>query len=355
MPTGRNAPWSRGLSYLALAATMVLSLSACDPCTGVVSCSDDPLVRYEGEIILKFTGEPGRNIPVMFVRTGGAALADDSVRTTTDSLGRFAIELVPSSAERIEGDLVVLTPGSDPNGVVAPARISVNLTPSQARSDVRFLGRLPVPHLYFGNYGELYYRGGPLYASDGVFARNVEVELRRTGGIRITPDPYLVRTDGAAQFPIEPQPLEHGELTFDLIVRPPEPYQPVTLAGLRMSTRFSERPSRGLIVQAGIGPHLPYVGALFYADTKQPAAGTEVEFRRTGGIRLAQDTYRTVVNSFATFNLGPVPLESGVVIADLTVRPPSPYPTFVIRGVRLQTTEEDTQNVPAGRWEVPAN
>lgn len=331
----------------------VLGLSGCDPCSGVLSCDTDRDIRYEGEVGLKFTGEPGRGIPVVFIRSGGVQTRQDTIRTQTDSLGRFSIETVAVGGGQVTGELVVTPPGAGPNGPLSPVRVPIGLAPSRANSDVRYLGRIAVPHLYFGNFGELFYRGGPLYATEGVFARNVEVELRRTGGVPIAPDPYVVRSNGAAQFPLEPQPLEHGELVFDLVLRPPAPYRPVTLSGLRMATRFTEQAAPNLAVRAGLGPHLPYVGALFFGDSQQPAVGTEVEFRRTGGIRLAQESYRTVVNPFATFSLGPVPLEAGTVTADLIFRPPAPYATVTIRNVTLQTTEENISNVPAGRWEVP--
>ena len=336
-------------------AFLLLSVAACDPCAGVSLCSGQRSIRYQGEVTLRFLGGAAEGIQVEFVRTGGVGLDRDTIRTETNALGSFSLEAEADGAGEVVGELILYPPGSTGSGPISLVRIPMSLATGRSASDVRYLGPFSVPHLYFGAYGELFYRGGPLYATEGVFARNVEVEFRRTGGIRVEPDTFVVRSNGAAQFPLEPQPLEVGEVVFDLLIRPPAPYQSFSVSNVRMSARFAEPSNRVLVARAGVGPHLPYFGALFYADTQQPAVGTEVEFRRTGGINLAQDTYVTTVDSFARFSLGPVPLEAGAVTADLVVRPPAPYRSFTITGVSLSTTDENVQNVPAGRWEIPRN
>ena len=344
----------RYASLVAL-ALLLASVAACDPCAGVSLCSGQRSIRYQGDVTLRFLGVPAEGIQVEFVRTGGVRLDRDTIRTETDALGSFSLEAEANGAGEVIGELILYPPGNTVSGPISPLRIPMSLSTGRSASDVRYLGPLSVPHLYFGAYGELFYRGGPLYVTEGVFARDVEVEFRRTAGIRVEPDTFVVRSNGAAQFPLEPRPLEVGEVVFDLLIRPPAPYQSFAVSNVRMSARFAEPSNRVLVARAGVGPHLPYVGTLYYADTQQPAVGTEVEFRRTGGIALAQDTFRTTVNSAATFSLGPVPLEAGTVTADLVIRPPAPYRSFTIAGVSLRTTEENVQNVPAGRWEVPSN
>lgn len=297
---------------------------------------------------MRFTGAPAGGVRVEFVRTAGIDIGRDTLFAQTDSLGRFHFEALAAQHGQVSGNLTIFPP--EP---ISPVRMPVVLVTSRTNADVHYLGNIAITHPYFGSYGELFYRGGPLYEVHGFWARGIEVEFRRTGGIRVEPNRYTVRSDGAARFLVEPHPLEHGEVIFELVVHSPAPYQRKTISNLRMSTRITEQSGKALVARVGLGPHLPYTGQLFYAESGRPAAGAEVELQRTGGIRLAPASYRVTVDEFGNFPLGPVPLESGLLTADLLVRPPSPYHPFTIRDVRLQTTEDDVPSARAGRWTVP--
>ena len=86
------------------------------------------------------------------------------------------------------------------------------------------------PHLLY--YGRI--------VAGGVGVANVDVELRRTGGVAVEPASYTARTGAEGYFPMSPVPLANGELLADLHVRPPAPYAAFVVRGLRLPTSVED-------------------------------------------------------------------------------------------------------------------
>ncbi len=223
-----------------IAGVLLLLLAGCDPCTGVSSCGGATAIRYEGAILLRSSGEPAMGVRVEFVRTAGVRIGRDTLSTQTDSEGRFRLEAPASEHGDVLGVLSIYLPGPGD-----PSRVPVTLSTLRSSANVAHLGTFVVP-------------------------------------------------------------------------------------------RF----------------HLPYVGAIVYAVTQEPARDVEVEFRRVSGVRLERETYVTKTDQTGLFSLNPIPLEPGVVIARLIVRPPAPYDSLTIRDVRLETIEGEVPPRLVGRWEL---
>ena len=196
------------------------------------------------------------------------------------------------------------------------------------------------------------YEGLVRLRSTGEPVVDTRVEFVRTGGVSLGRDSLITQTDAEGRFLLEADASEQGEVRGVLSV-----YSPGSVAPSRFAVALATLRSSANVAYLGEFSvpffHLPYVGVLFYADTEQPAAGVEVEFRRTGGIQLAQDNYLTRTDASGMFHLGPLPLEPGTVVADLIVRPSAPYRAFTIDDIHLETVEGEVQPIVAGRWPIP--
>ncbi|HEX2187623.1 MAG TPA: hypothetical protein VHG51_01935 [Longimicrobiaceae bacterium] len=327
----------RWLSLLVLAAT-----AACDPCAGVGTCVA-PQVRYTGTVTTLFPDYPARGVPVEFVRTGGVSLDDPTLTAVSDSAGRFVLEGRAADEGTVVGRLVFHPPAP-----IAPVTIeNVSMTTARAPGELRLLGTWMVQYPFFAYKGELFHRnnGRPP-------AKGMEVEFRRTGGIRIIPETFVVKSDSLGRFDLRPQTTTNGEVVGDLTVRLLPPYEPYVVRGLRLST-FTI-PRLDSIIPVPIGYGLPYSAMLYWQRNREAAAGVRVEFRRTGGVPLYPDPYFTTTDSHGTVSLAAAPLASGEVVGDLIAHLPEPRgEAVVLRGLRLRTVEDSRPTEFIGFYGIP--
>jgi hypothetical protein len=211
-------------------------------------------------------------------------------------------------------------------------------------SDRRYFGFWLVAYPYFAGIGQLYHRG------TGVPARGVEVEFRRTGGVPIDPEPYVVRSDSFGNFPLRPVAHAAGEVVGDLIIRAPGA-SPITVPGVRFSTQTTHAPFP-IVGRWGIGVHLPYLGRALFADSGLPATGTRVRVRRVGGIQITPADYTDTINEWGGFHLGPAAASEGDVEVEITFTPPAPYREVVYR-YTLRATQQEMGPTVAETWLIP--
>jgi 5-hydroxyisourate hydrolase-like protein (transthyretin family) len=324
-----------------LLVLLAMLVAACDPCSGIGQCAA-PQVRYDGELTRGYPGGPADGVRVEFVRTGGVALEADVLGTETDRDGWFRLQGPARGEGEVVGELRFHPPAPLP-----PVRIEgVRLTTTRAAGEAMFAGTwsIPFPHLPYEAH--FYHR------ASGLPAAGIEIEFRRTGGIRVEPDTFRVTTNPWGHVKLRPLTREVGELTGELIVHPLPPYRPYTIPGLRMST-FTTPRTDSTLLQAGIGPHLPYAGVLVWAATGQPAAGVELEFRRTGGVPIHPDPFVTVSDAFGTFHVNPAPLALGAVEGELIVLSPEARAGYVLRHLRLAVHELDLAIQNMGPFALP--
>jgi 5-hydroxyisourate hydrolase-like protein (transthyretin family) len=318
-----------------------LFAAACDPCGGIGLCGA-PQVRYDGELLRRYPAGPADGIRVDFVRSGGAALESDVLTAETDRSGRFRLQ----GEARDEG-VVVGTLRFHPPAPLEPVRIEgVRLTTTRAAGEARFAGSwsIELPHLPYEAH--FYHR------RSGLPAAGIEIEFRRTGGIRVEPDTFRVTTDAWGNVKLTPITREVGEVTGELIVYPLPPFRPYAIPGVKMST-FTTPRADSTVVRSGIGPHLPYAGVLVWEGTGTPAAGVELEFRRTAGVSIHPDPFVTLSDGFGTFHVNPTPLELGAVEGDLVVRSLETHAGHVLRHLRLPVIEGEFPIQNMGPFTLP--
>jgi 5-hydroxyisourate hydrolase-like protein (transthyretin family) len=306
----------------------------------------DPYFPYVGELFSRRTGQPMASAAVEFRRTGGVSLygnleSDGTVRTRTDDAGRFLLlEFVyPQEPGEVVGDLRV-EPAA---GGAAFSIPGIRLESTHVAYHPLRLARWGIgPSLRY--VGELYFRAGRVPAA------GVEVEFLRVGGIEASPETFTAVTgaDGRFEFPLVA--ARDGELIGELRIRPPPPYAPELVTGVRVPT-FDGDEVRLLGVW-GVGFSFNYVGELLWSDTFRPAQGIEVEFRRRGGVEVEPETFMATTDAAGRFALMPRPLAEGEVIFDLHVHPSEQGPSVTIPGVRMTTTYADDAAL-LGVWLVP--
>lgn len=337
LPLSCNGMMLRWLSLLLLALT-----AACDPCAGIGACVE-PQVRYTGLVTSLFPDFPARGVRVEFVRTSGVELEDAKIVAVADSLGNFVLEGRTRDEGTVTGELTFFPPSP-----IRPVTVGgVAMSTARAPGELRRLGTWRVEYPFFAYSGRLFHRnnGAPLGDS-------TRVEFRRTGGIPIYPDTFVVYTDSLGRFPMRPRTTVMGEVTGDVVVHRLPPFQSMVVRGVRLSTFTIPRLDSIIPVPVGVG--LPYQALLTWEGTREPAAGVEVEFRRTGGVRIVPERFVTRTDAFGSVALNPTPLESGELAGDLIALLPAPRgEVVVVRGLRLPTVEDARPTQFLGFFAIP--
>jgi len=321
-----------------------LSAAACDPCTGVLSCGE-PLLHLEGELVQRHTNAPLASASVLFVRTGGAPLEHDTLTATSDATGNFEL----TARARAVGEVTGWFRVRDAGGVLVDSIDQVTLHATSANtSSAPVRWRLPTRQI--GRYGILLWRGTERRAA------GVRVEFRRTGGVHSVPERVVATTDAIGRFPLDIIPIGDGELVGELSFQPPAPYREERITSVRFPVTGAGDDVE-LAGVWGVGPAFPYMGLVVWGDTKQIARGVMVEFRRTGGIPIDPEVVTMTTSDLPYGNVRVLPVTAlgyGEVIGELTIRPPAPYKTTVLRDLRIETSTEDLPYFPVRWvWEIP--
>jgi|GEM_PF-3962115 len=294
--------------------------------------ADPPYVNYFYDLYVRSINAPAAGAQIEFRRTGGIKLAKDTVKAVADVHGKLWFQAEPLEPGEVLGDMVVwLLNGS--TYIYRDVRFSTTYRHDEVRVVRQGFG---YSLSYAGNltYGGTGFPGRP--------AAGVEVEFRRTGGAPLFSDTVRSRTDahGNFTFPLALfNPYQGGEVTGEIVVRPPPPYRQTVVRSVRLSAFEGDemRPLGSWRVEAP--RYLSYLFELYSRGNNAALAGADVEFRRTGGVRVDTDTIRVRASAEGKFWLTPAPLESGELVGDLLVRMAS-GDTASIRGIRLATTEQ---------------
>jgi hypothetical protein len=214
-----------------LSLLLPLLLTACDPCFGTTACVE-PHISYEGRVIWHLTGKPAEGVRVQFLPSGIAGDSMDTVSALSDEQGSFVIRMNAPDDGEVRGSLVFHPP--PPYEHFPFAVHGIRMTTSTVRGDARNLGLWGVGPLRVAPH--ISYVGEIFYTDTKKPAAGVEVEFRRTGGITVEPDTFVVRSNDAGRFPLFMTPQGEGEVTGDLLIRPPEPSRALVIRGVRLAT-----------------------------------------------------------------------------------------------------------------------
>lgn len=335
----------------ALALLLGGLLAACDPCSGVLACAEEPRLNVEGQMVEHWSAEPVEGVEVQFVPTGGVALEEGTVTASSGGRGVFRLSARAAEPGEVVGDLVVTPPGGSRS--LPPYRVSgVRFRTAEVRGDGTLLDRWVVDP-YFPYAGELYWRGAP--GDERI--QGARVEFRPTAGPALVGNSFIrgvysATSDAAGRFPL----LEFvyaaamEEVVGDLTVRLPPPFTTTVVRGVRLSpTHVFGTPDR--VARIGAGPSLSHVGELYWRATGRRAAGVEVEVVRVGGIAVTPERWSATTDATGRFPLRTRPLAEGDLLVDVRVRPPAPYRPFTIAGYRLSTFDEDGDRL-SGIWGI---
>lgn len=305
-----------------------------------------PHFPYSAEIFYRFAPDSVVDrLPLQVRRVSGTEWygngpVGDVYTTGTDAFGRvplFADSVYAQSNEELIVDISA-TLGA-PYG--RSTTRGVRLTPSY-----EYKPPMRVPRFGIGpslNWGFAFHRRATLQPM-----ANVRLEFRRTGGIPVRPEQFTAVTDGNGIVGVPLVPLADGTLLGDLIVTPPPPNAPFTLA-LEIPTLHEDQGR--LFGRWGIGPHLLYYGRIIARDAGVP--NVDVELRRTGGVAVEPEVFTARTDAQGYFPMSPAPLGDGELVADLHIRPPAPYTAFVVRGLRLPTSQSEINNARSfGVWDL---
>jgi hypothetical protein len=320
------------LRWLAPVLLVVLA-SACDPCSGVTGCTNRDRFAYEGRVVVPFTRVPAPGVSVAFVRESGVRLYADTVRTITDREGLFRLVSGADEPGLIAGTLIVGDPESG-SGYAEPVRLN---TVSGA-GEALFFGYDLASQVFVDV-------ALPLRTDRGtVTLPGAMIEFQRTGGVQTDPDRYTRAADGAGNVALELRASRTGEVVGDLRITPVGG-EPGVVRGVRYRTQT--RLGRVWLDPIGTKPWAGYL-ALLTRPNGSPAAGAVVRVRRTGGVRTTAEeaVYTADERGYAPVEL--VPLDSGVINAELLVRtaPGAPerkiadlvMPTFYVYSARILGT-----------------
>lgn len=317
-----------------------LLVSACDPCTGLGRCGS-PQIRYEGELTRQYSEAPADGIRVEFVRTGGVALEEAVIVAETNRDGLFHLHGRALASGEVVGDLFFYPPPP-----LARVQVEdVRLTTAEAAGELRFAGSWSIPFPYLPYEVHFYERGTRQPAA------GLEVEFRRTGGIRVEPDTFRVTTNPWGTVKLRPLTREVGELLGELVVHPLPPYRSYTIPNLRMAT-FGLPRLDSTLISTGVGPHMPYAGLLVREDGAG-ISNMKLEFRRTGGVPMHPDPFPTSTDFYGTFWINPVPLAAGAVEGELIVTEPGEEAGRVAAVLRLDALDVDIGVHHLGYFTLP--
>lgn len=219
-------------------ALLLVPAAGCDRCFGTDACVD-PHVSAQGRLFWHLDEERAEGVRVEFIPEEGVFASSEPVVGFSDENGVFTLELEATGPGEVVGRLSFQPPfpyehfGFDAGRVRIP---TVDVRGDAQELGVWGVGPLPgPPHISY--VGELW------FADTNELAVGVDVEFRRTGGLAVVPDTFAVFTGENGRFPLLMRPATRGEegvVIGDIHVRPPAPYQPLVISGVRMETTIAQ-------------------------------------------------------------------------------------------------------------------
>lgn len=308
----------RGRLGAAVAAPVLLLVTACDPCAGTAQCTrPGDAVTVGGAIVHYATGEPvsGARVDVRFTSTGEPEVVQSVV---TDAEGLWEARATVAGMDSVWAH-VDITPDGGRTYAVPPFPLD--------RGEPEYVGQwVDVPYVQFIAF--LTFKGAPLTGAD--------VEFRPSSGVMPTdPEVPTARTDGIGAFTMLVSGPAVGAVVGDLVVEHAVHGGSATLPAfpIQLGHRYEFPVPRATVETA---PRLAYGGAIVFLGTGEQVGGVDFEFRRTGGIQISPSTFTVTSRPDGYFNFAVTPLASGDVIGDVTIRPPT-GPAKSYAGVRFAT------------------
>lgn len=311
--------------------TAGFALAACNPCDGVVGCSQDARVSVGGQIVDRAAyGAPVAGVRVTVDRVGGAELGAESASSSTDAQGWWHVEL-PARAAAGEGVSVDVTVA--PPAPLKPYRVSgLTLRTSTRLGDGQVFGRW-VTKPYITYIGEIRDRatGAPVSGATVTFVRRGGIDVAATPLTQVTQP-----TTGIGYFTLDLVPSDFAPLVADFVVERPG-YATTTIHSVSIMPGYEWGPPLATAASAfRIGLGLEYTVTVVDRGTGLPSAGW-LTFARSGGIAVAPDRVQIPSGPGNQLPFRLTPATAGDVVGDAFFEPAGTRDTVYFRGLRLAT------------------
>jgi hypothetical protein len=284
-------------------------------------------MRYAGELFVRGTNQKAAGARVEFARTGGVALNDSVTTATADANGFFILPIVPREDGTVFGDLTVTTADGRQRSRYRHTPIT-----SYDSTAIRTLGGIGIGDRWA--YALEFWRNDVLKP-----APNVRVDIRRTGGVAISPSTFSGVTNASARVEWRPTVQDTGIVELEATLYPSgEP--PRIVRNLRLRTFESDELRFSGVI--GFGPAFRYVIEIKTPDDRL-LQGARVTWTQTGGPTMSKNSVSVVTGSDGWLRLELIPSDNGVVTGDIRIEPPAPWApgtVFTIPGVALPTRED---------------
>ena len=284
-------------------------------------------MRYAGELFVRGTGRKAGRATVAFSRVGGVLINDPVVTVTADTTGFFVLPVVPREDGTVFGTLTVTTADGRQQ-----SRYANTVITSYDSTSLRTLGGIGIGDRWA--YALEFWRNDVLRP-----APNLRVELRRTGGVAVTPASLSGVTDASGRIEWRPTVEDTGVVQLEATVYPPnEP--PRIVRNLRFRTFESDELRFAGII--GFGPAFRYVIEVKTPDDRL-LAGARVTWTQTGGPTLSRREVSVVTGADGWLRLELIPADNGTVVGDIRIEPPPPWrpgTVFTYPGVALPTRDD---------------
>ena len=329
--SSRALAWPRRIAAVSTAVVM----TACDPCSGIIGCTDSSTLAVLGRIVEDGTGTAARGVAIDFIRNGGTPLERDSVRVYTDHEGLFRLSVPAAAPGEVEGDLIV-TPATGAPYRVRNQRFRIATRNGDARVLPTWSTMPRLPDL-----GMLFRRGFP-----PITIGDAAIEFRQTGGppaIGLTNGLFETVTGSNGWFLLfgnQVRPTNNDDVIGDLVARLPPPAGDLITRDVHVAPTPVFRPA-ATVRAIGIGPNIEYHFATFdRGHFDRPVAGVRVEFQRTGGITVSQESWSAVTGAAGRVIFPGYADSFGTLLGRLRIIPPEPWKSYE-RDVVLEAYDVD--------------
>jgi len=180
-----------------------------------------PSLAYQVEFFDRPRRAPLAGVQVEFQRTGGVQTTAERFTAVSRADGRISFPIRPLAAGTLQGRLIFRAPIPS-----TPETLLVAL-PTFDDDGGRFFG-VVAAGAYLPYFG--------IVSVGPVGLAGVKVDVKRVGGIQVSPADYTIETRAGGIFPLDPIPLALGEVIVDLTIRPPAPYASFSVRGVRLAT-----------------------------------------------------------------------------------------------------------------------
>ncbi|MEP6494707.1 MAG: hypothetical protein ABJF01_18620 [bacterium] len=278
-----------------------------------------PRLVIDGQIVRSQDGRGVDGIRVDVMHSGGVGIDAESTSVTTSAGGFWHIDMPATATGDVILDVRVNTPVLKHPYIVR----GLHVQPVTRHGDAKILDRWVV-NPYFPNYVDIFLRGAgdrPVTSTVVVFQPTVG-ELT---GAAVTNGLAHTETDpifGRAQFFLyNAFATDTGDVIGDMSIELPAPFATSVVHGVRISPTYIYR-APGIVSRFGVGPSLEYAAQIYDRATGRTLPNIRVEFHAVGGIPVGAPDVITSTDADGYVRFHSQPLQSGNVIADITITPP---------------------------------